>query len=64
MRVEQIITKKIMEFDKYANSYLMKFKLKSFFSKAMIYGVLNGGKRLRPFLVISLSNYLKIKKSN
>ena len=64
MRVEQIITKKIMEFDKYANSYLMKFKHKSFLSKAMIYGVLNGGKRLRPFLVISLSNYLKIKKSN
>ena len=30
----------------------------------MNYGVVNGGKRVRPFLVIELSKLLKIKKSN
>ena len=30
----------------------------------MNYGVMNGGKRLRPFLIMELSKFLKIKKSN
>tara|TARA_Y100000590_G_C15579606_1_gene961788 strand:+ start:212 stop:1039 length:828 start_codon:yes stop_codon:yes gene_type:complete len=33
-------------------------------SKAMIYGSMNGGKRIRPFLVSVFSNIAKIKQSN
>ena len=33
-------------------------------SKAMIYGSMNGGKRIRPFLVSVFSNIAEIKQSN
>jgi len=58
------INKEIREFNKYVDSYFKSFKNKSYLIKAMIYGTLNGGKRIRPLLVMYLSKYLKIKKIN
>ena len=51
------------EFDLYARKYLDSHKYKSQLWKAMHYGAVNGGKRIRPILIIELSKLLKIKKS-
>tara|TARA_Y100000996_G_scaffold15838_1_gene12007 strand:- start:25 stop:909 length:885 start_codon:yes stop_codon:yes gene_type:complete len=51
------------EFDLYARSYLDSHKHHSQLWKAMRYGAVNGGKRIRPILIIELSKLIKIKKS-
>ena len=50
------------EFNLYAKKYLNSQKHKSELWKAMCYGAVNGGKRIRPILIIELSKLLKIKK--
>ncbi len=50
--------------DKWIRDYFRHKGFNSHLKKAMIYGVMNGGKRIRPFIVCSLSKYLKIKKSS
>ena len=64
MKLKDLIIKENRQFNNFADSYFKKYKTKSFLLKAMIYGTINGGKRLRPFLVISLAKYLKLKKTN
>jgi farnesyl diphosphate synthase len=52
------------DFNNYAKKFLFSKKDGTTLWDAMNYGVVNGGKRVRPFLVIELSKLLKIKKSN
>ncbi len=62
------LTKKLQstskEFNLYARNYLSSTKENTILWKAMQYGTINGGKRIRPFLIIELSKLLKIKKSH
>ena len=60
MKAEQIITKKIMEFDKYANSYLIKFKNKSFLSTK---GPLTSPAKTTLFVVVRVSHATRDKES-
>ena len=53
-----------IDFNNYAKKFLFSKKDGTTLWDAMNYGVVNGGKRVRPFLVIELSKLLKIKKSN
>ncbi len=64
VELHKLINNETKEFNKYVDSYFKGFKNKSYLFKAMIYGTLNGGKRIRPLLVMYLSKYLKIKKIN
>ncbi len=64
MKLKQTIIREIREFNNFAKSYFKRNENKSFLFKAMIYGTVNGGKRLRPFLVMSLAKYLKLRKTN
>ena len=64
MKLKDLIIKENRQFNNFTDSYFKKYKTKSFLLQAMIYGTINGGKRLRPFLVISLAKYLKLKKAN
>jgi len=52
------------EFDKYFKTLLHDNLSKNELSKAILYGTLNGGKRLRPFLVSIFSNLAKVPKKN
>ena len=52
------------DFNNYAKKFLFSKKDGTTLWDAMNYGVVNGGKRVRPFLIIELSKLLKIKKSN
>ena len=51
-------------FNDHAKKYLSRLKDGSILWEAINYGVVNGGKRIRPFLIIELSKLLNIKKSN
>ena len=50
------------EFNLYAKKYLCFKKERTDLWRAMQYGLVNGGKRIRPFLIIEISKTLKIKK--
>jgi len=50
-------------FNSYAKKNLLSYKNKSLIWQAMNYGVINGGKRIRPFLVTEFSRILKLKKN-
>ena len=50
------------EFNLYAKKYLSFKKERTDLWRAMQYGLVNGGKRIRPFLIIEISKTLKIKK--
>ena len=52
------------EFDLYARKYLDSHKYKSQLCKAMHYGAVNGGKRIRPYLVKEASKIVKLNKNN
>ena len=62
------LTKKLQstskEFNLYAKNYLRSNSESTILWKAMQYGTINGGKRIRPFLIIELSKLLKIKKTH
>ncbi len=53
-----------IDFNNYAKKYLSSNKDGTTLWNAMNYGVVNGGKRIRPFLIIESSKILNIKKSN
>ena len=53
-----------IDFNNYAKKFLFSKKDDTALWNAMNYGVVNGGKRIRPFLIIELSKILKIKKTN
>ncbi len=64
MNLDAHICQVAKEFNTYAVNYIDKCDCKSQLWKAMSYGVMNGGKRIRPYLIIELAKYIKIKKSN
>ena len=64
MNIELQLKKTAIDFNNYTKKYLSSHKQGTILWDAMNYGVVNGGKRIRPFLVIELSKLLNIKKSN
>ena len=64
MSLEIQLKNTTIDFNNYAKKFLLSKKDGTSLWDAMNYGVVNGGKRVRPFLVIELSKLLKIKKSN
>ena len=63
MLINTLINKHKLEFDKYFLALLTRKLNSSILSKAMIYGSMNGGKRIRPFLVSQAAKIAKAKKS-
>ena len=63
MNIKTLINSQKKEFDTFYSKLLNKHLSQDTLSKAMIYGSMNGGKRIRPFLVSVFSNLAKIKKS-
>jgi len=63
MRINTLINKHKIEFDKFFFALLKTNLNSSILSKAMIYGSINGGKRVRPFLVSQAAKLAKAKKS-
>ena len=64
MNLEIQLKNTAIDFNNYAKKFLLSKKDGTSLWDAMNYGVVNGGKRVRPFLVIELSRLLKIKKFN
>ena len=52
------------EFNKYFKILLHNYLSNNELSKAILYGTLNGGKRVRPFLVSIFSKLAKVPKKN
>ena len=64
MNIKLQLKKTATDFNNYAKKYLSSHKEGTTLWDAMNYGVVNGGKRIRPFLIIELSKLLNIKKTN
>ena len=63
MNIKLQLKKTATDFNNYAKKYLSSHKEGTTLWDAMNYGVVNGGKRIRPFLIIELSKLLNIKKN-
>ena len=63
MSINTLINKHKIEFDKYYYDLLRTNLSSSILAKAMIYGSMNGGKRIRPFLINQASKIAKAKKT-
>ena len=63
MSINTLINKHKIEFDKYYYDLLRTNLSSSILAKAMIYGSMNGGKRIRPFLIHQASKIAKAKKT-
>ena len=64
MNLNTLINSQKEEFNRFYNNLLKSHLFNDRLSKAMIYGSMNGGKRIRPFLVETFSKIAKIKKNN
>ena len=64
MKLNKLINNEKNEFDRAYIKFLQSHLSKEVLAKAMIYGSINGGKRIRPFLVSTFSKISKIKKNN
>ena len=63
MQLNQLINSNKKEFEIFYKKLLTKNLSKNLLSKAMIYGSMNGGKRIRPFLVsVFCKMSIKLKK--
>jgi Geranylgeranyl pyrophosphate synthase len=62
MHLNILINSQKKKFDTFYNNLLKKNLTKDQLSKAMLYGSMNGGKRIRPFLIDIFSRQAKIKK--
>ncbi len=62
MHLNILINSQKKKFDTFYNNLLKKNLTKDQLSKAMLYGSMNGGKRIRPFLIDIFSKQAKIKK--
>ena len=62
MNLNTLINKQKKDFDLFYKKFLKSHLSKDHLSKAMIYGSMNGGKRIRPFLVYIFSKLAKVKK--
>ena len=63
MRINTLINNHKNQFDKFFFDLLKANLNSSILSKAMIYGSMNGGKRIRPFLVSQAAKIAKAKKT-
>ena len=63
MRINTLINNHKIQFDKFFIDLLKANLNSSILSKAMIYGSMNGGKRIRPFLVSQAAKIAKAKKT-
>ena len=63
MHLNILINSQKKKFDTFYNNLLKKNLTKDQLSKAMLYGSMNGGKRIRPFLIDIFSRQAKIKKN-
>ena len=63
MRINTLINNHKTQFDKFFFGLLKTNLDNSILSKAMIYGSMNGGKRIRPFLVSQVAKIAKAKKT-
>jgi len=52
------------EFNLYAKKLMSGYEIPSTLYKSMTYGLMNGGKRIRPFVISEFSKLLKIPKRN
>ena len=64
MNINKLINSNKSQFDTYYSKLLRSHLSKDYLSKAMLYGSMNGGKRIRPFLVKTFSSPLNINKKN
>jgi len=64
MQINTLINSEKKEFDRFFKKFLLSILHKEELSKAMIYGSMNGGKRIRPFIVSVFAKIAKIKKEN
>ena len=53
-----------IKFDKYFKHFMYKNLQKNELSKAMLYGTVNGGKRIRPYLISTFSKFVKLPEKN
>ena len=63
MNINTLIKNEKKPFDKFYNTFLKSTLSRSKLSKAMLYGSINGGKRIRPFIINNFSKIAKIKKN-
>ena len=64
LNINKLINIEKKKFDQYYKNFLKSTLLNDRLSKAMIYGSINGGKRIRPFFVSIFSKIAKIKPKN
>ena len=64
MQINTLINHFKPKFDKFYNDLLIKKLNESILAKAMKYGAMNGGKRIRPFLVYESSKIVKLSNFN
>ena len=64
ININTLVIQEKIKFDKFYHKLLKSMLRDNTLSKAMIYGSMNGGKRIRPFLVSVFSNIAEIKQSN
>jgi len=64
MHLKTLINNNKILFDRYFIELLRKNLTTSILSKAMIYGAMNGGKRIRPFLVYQASKINNLSNNN
>ena len=64
MQLNKLINTEKKEFDRSYVKFLQSNLSKEVLSKAMIYGSINGGKRIRPFLVSTFAKIAKIKRKS
>ena len=63
MKLNKLINAEKKQFDVFFKILLKQYLSNDMLSKAMIYGSINGGKRIRPFLVSIFSNLFQVDKA-
>ena len=64
ININTLVNQEKKEFDIFYKKLLRSVLDKDELSKAMIYGSINGGKRIRPFIVNIFAKIAKVKKAN
>ena len=64
ININTLVNQEKKEFNAFYKKLLKSILLNDELSKAMIYGSMNGGKRIRPFIVSIFAKIAKIKKNN
>ncbi len=62
--INTLVNKEKNSFNAYYKKILKSYLPNSQLAKAMVYGSMNGGKRIRPFLISIFANIANIKKNN